>query len=442
MKKRNFILLFVLLSLSVLLFFRPKTTAPALFGERADLWIVSDPHLLATELYDTGSAFEKMQQTAAGKELRYQEDSWQSLIEQAKKEQPDALIVTGDLTFNGEKQSAETLVGFFEALEQEGVAVFVLPGNHDIHDGWARKFIGDEQFTTSQISPKDFETLFSSSYERAIEKDPYSLSYIIQATDDSRLFLLDTNIYTRETSRRKPMTGGKLRKESLQWLEEQLEKAKQEAQTPVIFMHHNLLKHNSLVYQGFVLNNADELHRMLQTYQVPLVFSGHIHAQDILQNPQSGIIEITTGSFSIAPQTIGKLQLTQNELIYQRSQLDSSKQPFPEEADSYATYLEQLFIEDGQKMAYGMLIEQGIYDSEILDPIAEFVGQVNLRFFSGDDFLTDEEVLQLKQTAGYQLLKAQDADFLSNYVDSIIQDTNLPDDRLHLKKTATWELLP
>lgn len=438
--KKNVLILTIIISLVSLFLLFPKKQVDAIAEKELSLWILSDPHFLSPDLYDDGSAFELMQKTAAGKELLHQEDSWQSFVHQAKKEQPDVVVVTGDLTFNGEKQSAERLQQFFSELEAEGIAVLVIPGNHDIHDGWARKFVGDEQFTTEQISPKDFQKIFSSSYDLAIEKDPHSLSYIVQATNDIQLFLLDTNIYTIETSKRQPTTGGKIADASMQWLEEQLEKAKNEQQTPLIFMHHNLLKHNTLVYKGYVLANADELQQLLTTYRVPLVFSGHIHAQDILQGAED-TIEITTGSFSIAPQIIGELQLSANDWRYQRQTLDSSNQPIPDDANSYAEYMEQLFITDGQQLAYRSFIEAGIYDETILDPIAELVGTTNFNFFSGNDDLTEEELQKEQQTEGYQLLEQQGNSFLLDYVQSIIQDTNLPDDYLHLKKRDSWQII-
>lgn len=45
------------------------------------------------------------------------------------------LLAAGDLTFNGEKLSHETVAGLFEEIEAAGVPVLTLPGNHDVNNG-------------------------------------------------------------------------------------------------------------------------------------------------------------------------------------------------------------------------------------------------------------------------------------------------------------------
>ena len=47
------------------------------------------------------------------------------------------LLAAGDLTFNGEKLSHETVAGLFEEIEAAGVPVLTLPVNHDVNNGMA-----------------------------------------------------------------------------------------------------------------------------------------------------------------------------------------------------------------------------------------------------------------------------------------------------------------
>ena len=442
--KKYIVLFFIILLILAGSFFtfrskmqiKPLTTA-----DNTKIWVLSDPHFIHPDLYDDGSAFQRMQETSAGKELLHQTNSWQSLLSQAKQEQPDYLIVTGDLTFNGEYDSAEALSHYFAELEALGIQVFVIPGNHDIHDGWARKFEADQQIVTKQISPHDFRKLFATSYDAALAKDENSLSYIVQGTNDVRFFFLDTNLYPFETSRRQPATGGAIKDESLRWLETQLEDAEKAQQTPLIFMHHNLFKHNEYVYKGYVLNNAEDVQRLFAHYQIPLVFSGHIHAQDILQ--EDNIIEVTTGSFAIAPQSIGELQLEKNHWRYTRQELDTKNQPTPKGFSSYQDYLKDFLLQDGKRFAYGQMIEQGIYDSDQLDAVAEVVGEAHVRYFTGNDYLSNTEIQQLEQSPGYQLLEQMEIGSLLNYLTSIQQDTNLPDDQLELTYTPAkqWQIV-
>lgn len=51
----------------------------------------------------------------------------------AQRKKPAAIIVTGDITFNGERVSAEKFAEIFKPLTH--TQVLVLPENHDIFDG-------------------------------------------------------------------------------------------------------------------------------------------------------------------------------------------------------------------------------------------------------------------------------------------------------------------
>ena len=66
------------------------------------------------------------------------ETALSAFMRMAQRKNPAAIIVTGDLTFNGERVSAERFAEIFKPLKK--TKVLVLPGNHDVFDGWAREF--------------------------------------------------------------------------------------------------------------------------------------------------------------------------------------------------------------------------------------------------------------------------------------------------------------
>jgi metallophosphoesterase superfamily enzyme len=72
-------------------------------------WVLSDTHLITSDLYESGEEFERIKLTSAGKELEYQQDSLRALVDLALEEKPTGIIITGDLTLNGERKSAEKL---------------------------------------------------------------------------------------------------------------------------------------------------------------------------------------------------------------------------------------------------------------------------------------------------------------------------------------------
>lgn len=398
-------------------------------------FILSDTHFLAPELHDDGKAFTFIKGTAAGKDLDYQEASLKAFVATALRDKPDGIIITGDLTLNGEKISAEKMVQLFAPLADAKIPLYCIPGNHDIHDGWARKYQGSEQKTTPQISPEDFKKIFSQGYQNALATAPEDLSYSLSINADYRLILLDSNLYTRDDSGSQPVTQGKLRDSTLKWLREQLEAAKEAKQHSLLFIHHNLLKHNPTVYKGYVLENAETVKKLLKDYDVPAVFSGHIHAQDIMQ--EDGLTEIVSSSFAIIDHGYGVLTLSDSKIDYQRKTISVSSwaksqtnldEKLKKKLSQHDDYLYHLFDQDGQRLAYQTLMEQGIYDEKTLEPVAQFVGQTNIDYFRGTDFISDEKLQTLKQQSGYQLL-AKNSDFLKDYVDFALQDHNLNDQK-------------
>lgn len=397
-------------------------------NDELNFMIATDIHFLAPELHDDGQAFSFIKATAAGKDLDYQEESLQAFIDQALTEKPEGIILTGDLTLNGEKLSAEKMQELFAPLKKAGISLYCIPGNHDIFDGWARSFKDKDQEKTSQISPADFKKFFPDGYDEAASTAPDDLSYALSISPGYRFLMLDSNHYPMSESSAQPATGGSIRDSTLNWLEEQLQIAKDQHQKPIVFLHHNLFKHNDSVNQGYVLDNSTEVKKLLKNYDVSAVFSGHIHAQDIMA--EDGLTEIVTSSYNIIDHGYGLLQLTHDQMHYERKTVSVSawaQQQKTENSDllNHDQYLKDLFLKDGERLAYETLLNQKITDHTQLELAATFLAQVNLEYFQGNDWRDDETVNELKKDPGYQLL-AQSS-FLKDYLNGALQDTNLED---------------
>lgn len=109
-----------------------------------EIWVISDTHLIADNLHDNGQAFSQMQKTSQGKDLYYQETALSAFCRMANEKKPAAIVVTGDVTFNGERESAERFAKIFRSLKD--TKLLVIPGNHDIFDGWLVNFVVKSSF--------------------------------------------------------------------------------------------------------------------------------------------------------------------------------------------------------------------------------------------------------------------------------------------------------
>ena len=70
------------------------------------------------------------------------------------------LLAAGDLTFNGEKLSHETVAGLFEEIEAAGVPVLTLPGNHDVNNGMAYCYTGNTAEPTETVTAQEFWEIY------------------------------------------------------------------------------------------------------------------------------------------------------------------------------------------------------------------------------------------------------------------------------------------
>lgn len=116
----------------------PSQYAPL---EQTTLFVASDLHYLSPELTDNGEYFHKLIENGDGKAMGFCEDITDAFITQVIGQKPDVLILSGDLTFNGEKASHTVLAEKLSAVKEAGIPVLVLPGNHDLENPMALKII-------------------------------------------------------------------------------------------------------------------------------------------------------------------------------------------------------------------------------------------------------------------------------------------------------------
>ncbi|UJF15935.1 metallophosphoesterase [Jeotgalibaca sp. MA1X17-3] len=437
-----------LVTLCVALFFysvNKSTHAEPLLQEKIhvveegdlNMWILSDPHFIAPELFDDGAAFSRMEATSAGKDLKHIPALMEALVWQANHQKPDLIIVTGDLTFNGEYQSMVGLAEYFRRIEEGGTQVSVIPGNHDIHSGWARKFIGEEMEVVEQVSPDDFKELFADyGYDLAISEDSHSLSYIIEPKRGYPFLMLDTNSYSDSKSTKAPPAEGQIRKETYTWLDDYFATQTDAPQTYVV-SHHPQLNHSGKEGSQFsILDDEYGLEYFIEK-GVQTSFAGHIHAQDITSAEvgDSTFYEIITGALSIYPNSVGTIKLSEDYLEYAHESLDV--EGWAESTNQQSLALleykktgHDFFKEDGESLAIQQMAEERWYDKQLSPDVKDFIGRMNVRYFSGEDYIegNEAEVIQeITSHPGYQIIQENSTGFLKRYSNQLLQDQNLND---------------
>ena len=402
--------------------------------KKTSFWVISDTHLIADSLHDHGQAFSQMQKTSQGKDLYYQETALSAFVRMAQKKKPAAIIVTGDVTFNGERVSAEKFAEIFKPLEE--TQLLVLPGNHDIYDGWAREFRGKKQYYAGQISPRMWRNIFKTSYKNAVSVDDKSLAYSVQLNPNYLLILADSNDYGKEEATTAPATAGFLGREQRRWIKAQLQYASENNLQVIFCMHHNLYAHNPAVNKGYVVDDYRELRKLLAQYNVKLVFSGHIHAQNIMlpQDPCPAT-EVVTASFCSNDQGYGVVKVSPKEVSYTCYHFkmkdyitDKEKQNWT--LTHFHDYLENIQLGTISAELMQKDLYQNHYDLDTVRKMGRLFGEMNYHFFTGKNHIESEELQKLKKSPIYQRLIADNPHY-ELYLQTLYDMSN--HDNLHVK---------
>lgn len=272
----------------------------------------TDLHYQSASSEDDGAAFNTFVERCDGKVVKYLPQLLDAFIDQVIKEKPAALVLSGDITMNGEKINHEELSERLHKVQDAGIPVLVIPGNHDINNPNAAVYFGDEKESTDSVTPEEFYDLYHMyGYDQAINRDSASLSYVYQLDERNRLLMLDSCQYEP-----KNLVEGRIKEETLAWMEEQLQKAKEDGMQILPIAHHNLLAQSRMYTTQCAMENNGEVIDLLQKYKIPLFLSGHLHVQRIRKHKAEpgvaddayGIQEIITDSISIPPCQYGILQ--------------------------------------------------------------------------------------------------------------------------------------
>jgi predicted MPP superfamily phosphohydrolase len=178
----------------------------------------------------------------------------------------DFLLIPGDLTQNGEVDNHRWLQ---KRLQSLSFPAYVIPGNHDI------PYLASNN---GSIACGDFPSYYHDFGYQNTEK----LYYTCEVFPGVQLIALNSNQFDRDGNQL-----GCLDEEQLKWLEETLVEV--ENKLVLVTIHHNVIEHipgqsHHELGKRYMLDNAPKLLEILRTYKVKLIFSGHLHVQDLVES--------------------------------------------------------------------------------------------------------------------------------------------------------------
>ena len=389
-------------------------------------FIISDIHFLSDGLFDDGTAFQRHLLYKKGNLTEYGQEILTAFQEQVSEEIPDFILVSGDLTNNGERKSHLELASYFSALEKEGVDVFVIPGNHDINYPFPLRFSGDSAIKAEPLNAGEFLSLYGDfGYGEAFSRDLYSLSYAVNISSSTLLIGLDSCRYGEGY--------GSINRETMTWLRTILEQGYSQGQSVLLFMHHSLLEHfpGQDQEKEMRLRNRGELISLLQQYGVQVLFTGHYHAQDIAVSGEGmdAIFDIETGSLISWPFAYREVICDGPEITLKERFV---KNPFLEDKGWQLSYNRIYRFSDNFLSRYGVRTDDR-------KKIADYVSRILLNHYGGDE---DKAILP-EYPSGLSLRGQMAMFFGRKYYDGRQYDKEPPDGNIRIDTlTGTWYPLP
>ena len=304
--------------------------------------VISDMHLYDNDLGTEGEAWQEYL-SQDRKLVEESEEILDAAIMRITSEDVDFILVCGDMTKDGELICHQMAAEYLDELEAKGKPVYVIPGNHDVFNADAERYIGDKTEPVDNISPDKFRGIYSEfGYGDAkdMDKDPGSLSYVFEPVVGLWILALDSCTYGDEAA--KPITEGAIRQETINWLQEVLDRSVREEKAVIAMMHHQLMVHYPAQGKEFpenIVKNAEEIAHLLAQYHVHLVFTGHDHAQDITaatwESGEDFLFDIGTGSLVTYPSPYRVVEITGDQQCNLTSRFIDSTSGHPEDFDDY-----------------------------------------------------------------------------------------------------------
>ena len=237
-------------------------------------------------------------------------EAFQAVVDSAIIHQADVLLICGDLTKDGEKIGHERVSRMLGKALQAGLKTFVIPGNHDIRNPFAKYFDGDTTSPAEGVTAEEFASIYHDfGYGDDHLRDPNSLSYVCEPVPGLTLLAIDASQYEKNTfvahgdDRDGCVGGGVIKPSTLDWLLAQADEAKGKGNQVIAMMHQQLINHidnlDTMVSTA-AIENGDSIAQLMMEHGVHVIFTGDMHFSDAAtiwnDNHTASLTDISTCS--------------------------------------------------------------------------------------------------------------------------------------------------
>lgn len=260
--------------------------------------VVSDPHVMSPDLLvNEGTEWENY---LAGqrKLVDYSQQLFDKMISRIKTIEPGLVLITGDLTKDGEQLSHQYVISKLDELKDLGIKTLVIPGNHDRGSNSNAVYYDGANTTAADVATNDwFATQYANyGYGTSSERLDGTLTYACEPITGLVVIGIDSG------------TDGVVSSTTLDWVTEKANAARTSGKKVIAMMHHPLIPHFSGVdnfAETAVVAGYEDVRNALADAGIRVVFTGHFHTSDIAMDKNADlsreIYDVNTGSLISYP---------------------------------------------------------------------------------------------------------------------------------------------
>ena len=295
------------------------------------------------------------------------------------------VLITGDLTDNGEITSHEDLLKIFEEYTEKGLRILVTTSTHDYRELKKTKYSKvdqnkglsygyDEEYNYKRFIPcakrEDLRSWYAP-YGRgqAVREHYDSMSYSYDLDDEYRLIAINDDYIAKEKNSHRG-----LNKEQLDWIINEAKLAKESGKKIVCFTHHPVLTPSpiyKLIGSHDIIADNINLANALADNGINVIYTGHSHIHDIeYHKSENGnlLYDIATGALVGSPPLMRKVYYREDGTIDVKTIVINSLSRFDLEGKTLPEYCREGFfgmIEDMVGEMSGDMVNFAIYANSI-----------------------------------------------------------------------------
>lgn len=262
-------------------------------------FLVTDTHYFKNSLGAYGKGYEEFMELEQKCFAETQAINEAAFAYLEKCNEADIILIAGDLSFNGEKESNIAFSNLLKDFkEKTGKKIFVVTAGHDFNE---KPFAFNE---TGRITPEGtkFTELYDLykdfGYTDAIAFNKEHMSYVADLSDDVRLISICNDMDGRKNV--------EYDDDFLAWIEAQAKKAQADGKMMIAMEHYPVLAGQPILnlIPDARQKNGKKLIETLADNGVHLIFTGHMHNQSINEvKTEKGnkFFDVCTGSLIGCP---------------------------------------------------------------------------------------------------------------------------------------------